>query len=335
MKRNYLCTCIIGLTGCLFLPVVIYSQDLHYADIPSMNIWYNPALKIDRNADLRLNFRNVSYQSLVAFRTAGALVTLPVNLQQPGTNGSNNYVNFTAGGTFDQSNAGIFKNNTFMLGISYAQQLSNNQTYLAAGFQGTNTRSVFGTYNLSYPDQFDQYGPLPTGTRDPLNVGRSNSWTSLHMGIAIFQNTDEKEWYIGSSLRHINKPYTNEFKTEANRLGTVIGLQAGLTYKNESDEFGVYGLANWQTAAYEYLIGTHFTKIISTAATTKGGNAIGAGIALRVRDAVIPNIQLRFNKTNIRIHYDINISGLKAAGYSRQAFELVFMQQLNKNESKN
>jgi hypothetical protein len=38
---------------------------------------------------------------------------------------------------------------------------------------------------------------------------------------------------------------------------------------------------------------------------------------------------MKFNKTSIGIHYDLNISGLKASGYARQAFELAITQQLN------
>jgi hypothetical protein len=59
------------------------------------------------------------------------------------------------------------------------------------------------------------------------------------------------------------------------------------------------------------------------------GSAIGIGFAFRVRDAIIPNLQLKLNKTTIALHYDINISGLSAAGYSRQGVELMISQKLN------
>lgn len=302
------------------------AQDLHFADVQSMGVWYNQSLKLDNKMDLRINYRDVKYESLVAFRTASALVNLPVFKKESATN---SFLNFTAGGNFDQSNTGIFKNNTFLLGISYAQQLSDNQTYLAAGFQGTSTRSVFGSSNVTFPDQFDQYGPLPSGTRDPLNAGRTYTWNSLNAGVSIFQNTETKEWYVGGSLRHINRPYTDESKTDAYRLSPSVGLQAGLTVKSEYDQFGIYGLTYWQADAYEYLFGAKFNRIVTKAEGNNEGSAFGAGIALRVHDAVIPNVQLKFNKTVIGVHYDLNISGLKAAGYSRQAFELAITQRLN------
>jgi hypothetical protein len=38
---------------------------------------------------------------------------------------------------------------------------------------------------------------------------------------------------------------------------------------------------------------------------------------------------LKLNKTTIGVHYDINISGLRAAGYSRQGVELMIAQKIN------
>lgn len=317
-------------TGIISFILIVHAQDLHYADVQSMNIWYNQSLKTDMKADLRLDYRDVRYQSLLAFHSGGALINLPFLKNKVGSGyKSKSYLNFTAGGNFDQSNAGIFKNNTYMLGISYAQHLSANQTYLSVGFQGTNTRSVFGSSTVTYPDQFDQYGPLSSATRDPLNAGRSYNWNSLNAGVSVFQYTDAKDWYLGASIRHINKPYTDEWKTEAYRLAPTVGMQAGLTFKNEFDQFAVYGIANWIAKAYEYLIGISFNKIITQTDEKAIRTSIGAGIALRVRDAIIPNIQLKYNKTVIGLHYDMNLSGLKAAGYSRQAFELALTQQLN------
>ncbi|MFM1794353.1 MAG: hypothetical protein RL642_738, partial [Bacteroidota bacterium] len=42
-------------------------QDLHYADVQSMNLWYNQSLKLNKQKDIRFNFRDIKYQSLLAF----------------------------------------------------------------------------------------------------------------------------------------------------------------------------------------------------------------------------------------------------------------------------
>ena len=294
-----------------------------------MNLWYNQSLKLDRHADVRLNFRDIKYQSILAFRTASGLLNIPL-IKKSSSNvvDGKGFLNLTAGGAYDKSNRGVFKNSTGLLGLSYSQLLSDNQVYLSAGFQGSMTQTRLGATGMLFPDQFDQFGPLPSATRDPLRAGRSYSTTSLNAGLSIYQNTAITEWYIGGSLRHINRPFTDEQKTDEYRLAPTAGVQAGLTVKNDNDQIGVYGIANLKAQAYEYLVGAMFRKRIDGKEKTDA-SSLGIGLALRLNDAVIPNLQLKLKKTSLGFHYDMNISGLRAAGYSRQGFEVSMKQQIN------
>jgi len=306
------------------------SQDLHYADVQSMNLWYNQSLKLNKQKDIRFNFRDIKYQSLLAFRNASIMVNVP--FVKNGAEGfdKKSFVSATAAGSFDKSNKGVFKNNTGMLGLSFSQKLSANDLYLSLGFQASRTNTRLGDLGGSFfPDQFDQYGPVPSVSRDPLRVGRSYGWTSINSGLSVFQNTQSVEWYAGASVRHLNRPYTDEQKTKDFRLKPTLGMQAGFTVKNELNQFGLYGITNWKAEAAEYLIGAKVLHSLDAPSKGYEGSAIGIGFAFRVRDAVIPNIQLKLNKTTIGIHYDINISGLSAAGYARQGVELMIAQKLN------
>ncbi len=305
-------------------------QDLHYADVQSMNLWYNQSLKLDKQKDVRFNFRDIKYQSLVAFRNASIMVNVPLIKKSAEGFQKKSFVSATAAGSFDKSNKGVFKNNTGLLGLSYSQRLNANDLYLSLGFQGTQTTTTLGNLGGSFfPDQFDQYGPVPAVSRDPLRAGRSYSWTSFNSGVSVFQNTQAMEWYAGASVRHLNRPYTDEQKTQGFRLKSTLGLQAGFTVKNELSQFGLYGITNWKAEAAEYLIGAKVLHSIDGPSNGYEGSAIGIGFAFRVRDAIIPNLQLKLNKTTIALHYDINISGLSAAGYSRQGVELMISQKLN------
>jgi hypothetical protein len=198
--------------------------------------------------------------------------------------------------------------------------------YLSAGFQGSLTQTSLGTNGALFPDQFDQYGPLPSATRDPLRAGRSYHWMGLNAGLSLYKNAAFSEWYFGASLRHLNRPFTDEQKTNAYRFAPTVGMQAGIVVKNDDNQVGVYGIANLKAKAHEYLFGGNFTSMVNY---EKDGSSIGFGLALRINDAVIPNLQIKLNKTTIGFHYDINISGLKAAGYSRQGFELALLQRFN------
>jgi hypothetical protein len=310
--------------------LVTKSQDLHYADVRTMNLWYNQSLKMDKTSDLRVNFRDIKYQSILAFRTASGMLNVPVIKKSTINNtDSKGFLSATAAGVIDRSNRGFFKNSTGLVGLSYSQRLTDNLVYLSAGFQGSATVTRFGPTGGLFPDQFDEYGPLPDGTQDPMRAGRSFNWMSLNAGLSIYQNTSTKEWYIGGSVRHINRPFTDEQKTVQYRLAPTLGAQAGLTVKNDNQQIGVYAIANWKAEAYEYLLGARLSKTIDQAKGKNDGSSIGVGLALRMRDAVIPNVQLKLNKTTIGVHYDMNISGLRASGYSRQGFEVAIMQRLN------
>lgn len=317
------------LAGSLFFLHSV-GQDLHYADVQSMNLWYNQSLKLDKQKDIRFNFRDIKYQSLLAFRNANIMVNIP--FVKKGAEGFNkkSYLSATAGGSFDQSNKGVFKNNTGMLGLSYSQRLSANELYLSLGFQGTQTTTSLGDLGGAFfPDQFDLYGPIPSVSRDPLRVGRRYGWTSFNTGISLFQSTQSFEWYAGIGARHLNRPYTDEQKTQSFRLRPTLGVQGGFTVKNDLSQFGVYGITNWKAEAAEYLIGAKVQHSLDAPSNNYEGSALGLGVAFRVRDAIIPNIQLKLNKTTIAVHYDVNISGLRAAGFSRQGVELVIAQKLN------
>jgi hypothetical protein len=317
------------LAGC-FIMLQSNGQDLHYADVQSMNLWYNQSLKLNKQKDVRFNFRDIKYQSLLAFRNASIMVNVPFVKKSAEGFDKKSYVSATAAGSFDKSNKGVFKNNTGMLGVSFSQRLSANDLYLSLGFQGAHTSTRLGELGGSFfPDQFDQFGPIPSVSRDPLRAGRSYGWTSINSGLSVFQNTQSLEWYAGASIRHLNRPYTDEQKTKELRLKPTLGVQAGFTVKNELNQFGLYGLTNWKAEAAEYLIGARIQHSLDEPSNDYEGSSIGIGFAFRVRDAVIPNLQLKLNKTTIGIHYDINISGLRAAGYSRQGVELMIAQKLN------
>jgi len=330
MKRilSYAFSLILILSG---FGIELFAQNLNYADVQTMNLWYNQALKTDRQADIRFNFRDIKYKSLLAFRNSNVLVNFPFLSKQMRTNSNlNNFFSATVAGSFDKSNKGVYKNNTGLVGLNYNQRLNSNNLFLSIGFQTTFTSSSLNTSGLLLPDQFDDYGPIFNVSNDPLRSGRSFNWLSLNSGLALSQNTLNSEWYLGASVRHLNRPYTDEQKSSQYRLAPALSVQAGYTVKNELNQIGIYSITNWKAEASEYLFGARFSRILDAPSSESfEGSSLGFGVAFRVRDAIIPNLQLKLNKTIIGFNYDINISGLRAAGYSRQGFELVLTQKIN------
>jgi hypothetical protein len=50
--------------------------------------------------------------------------------------------------------------------------------------------------------------------------------------------------------------------------------------------------------------------------------AVGVGVGYRYDDAIVPNIELRYQKLILGVLYDINVSSLSAAGVQRNGLEL-------------
>jgi len=76
---------------------------------------------------------------------------------------------------------------------------------------------------------------------------------------------------------------------------------------------------SWQGPAYRHYFDLAYTKAIPD---IPGGGAIGIGLGYRYNDAIIPNVELRYQKLVIGILYDVNISTISTAGVDRDGIEL-------------
>lgn len=312
------------------------AQDLHYADVQQMGQWYNQSLKRDRQGEINANFRDIKYQNLLSFRTGSLLLNLPVGQKKDTINASEKgYFTFSAGAAFDETNTGFYKGTTGLLGVAYAQPLNRNGLFAAVGFQGTLTTNKYGATG-TFPDQFDQYGPVAGAvSADPLRAGNKFTFFSLHAGASIFQKNSAVDWYLGASVRHLNKPFTENNKLEDFRLNATTGLQAGVTFHADRSSLSAYGAGNWKGKASEVLVGAQYQLIVSgdqTYNTSRQKNeeqdvSITLGCAVRIKDALIPSVGLNYNKTRVALYYDMNSSTIRSSGYIRRGFEFVLTQK--------
>lgn len=313
----------------LMMIQMLNAQDLHFADIQQMGQWYNQALKMDRYKDLRVDFKNIQYQGLIAFRTGTALINIPlVKKEYTHSDEGKSYINLTGGAAFDKQNSGTYKNTVGLLGISYTQLLTANRLYASVGFQGTVTNIRF-TGEGTYPDQVDQYGPVTSRpvTNDPLHSGKTFNYISLNAGIAIFKKSNVSDWYIGTSIRHANEPYTEDTKSTLYRLAPTYGAQAGINFKSDVNIIDLYGALNWKAEANEYMAGIRYNFILQNNKSEESKTTFGFGCLYRIHDAFIPDLKLEYHKTQIAFYYDMNISGIRSSSFTRKGFELILTQK--------
>ncbi len=303
--------------------VVASAQEINFSRVQDMTIWYNQSLKTDKLNSLKLNYRNVQYGGAIAYNSVSAMFDMPLLSKAAKDKRNAGYFSLSAGAASDKSNQGILNNTLGLLGISYAIPIDKNETYLAAGFQGAYYQSRLNLNGVenAFGDQYDNYGPIENGvSNDRLANGWSYGHFNINTGLSVFNNSKHNKWYMGVSALQVNKPYTDKLKTDSLRLKMGIGVQGGYKYITSSeDEVAFYMILNWQGGAYRHYFDLAYVKYLSG---VQGGAAVGFGLGYRYDDALVPNVELRYQKFIFGLSYDVNISSINAAGLKRNGLEL-------------
>jgi type IX secretion system PorP/SprF family membrane protein len=298
------------------------AQEINFSRVQDMAIWYNQSLKTDKQNSVKLNYRNVQYGGLIAYNSISVMADMPLLSKSKKEADNVGYFSASAGAASDKSNQGILNNTMGVLGLSYAVPIAKNETYIAAGFQGVYYQSNLningGTF---FGDQYDKYGPVDgMASSDRFAAGWSYGYFNMNAGISVFNNSAFNKWYIGASVMHINKPYTDQNKTKEFRLRQAIGIQGGYKFATglDDDEIGFYASMNWQGRAYKHF----YNGTWSTPIKQLPGSAVGLGLGYRYEDALVPNVELRYMKLILGIAYDVNVSGISASGIRRNGLEM-------------
>jgi type IX secretion system PorP/SprF family membrane protein len=300
--------------------LIAHAQEMNFSRVQDMAIWYNQSLKTDKQMSLKLNYRNVNYQGLLAYNSVCAILDAPLLSKSAKEKTNAGYFSMSVGGASDKSNQGILSNTTGLLGVSYALPISSNEVYASLGFQAMYYQSKMNTSGIAaFPDQFDQYGPINGKLSiDPVATGWSYGYFNFNAGASVFSNSQYNKWYLGASILHVNTPYTERSKSEEFKAKRALSVQGGYRYITpNADEVAVHMSLNWQANAYKHYFNVSYMKALPD---MEGG--VGFGVGYRYNDAVIPNIDLKYNKATIALLYDINISSINAAGYKRTGLEL-------------
>jgi type IX secretion system PorP/SprF family membrane protein len=307
----------------LLLAGLARGQEINFSRVQDMAIWYNQSLKTDKQDNLVLNYRSVAYGGQIAYNSVSAMFDMPLLSKESRSKPNTGYFSMSVGGASDKSNQGILNNTLGMLGISYAVPIGRHETYLAAGFQAQYYQSQLNVAGVSnaFGDQFNAYGPIEGApSSDRLASGWSYGHLNVNLGASVFSNGRYDKWYFGASVQQVNQPYSYQIKSDSTRLKPDMGIQGGYRFTTlTDDEVAFYMSMSWQGPAYRHYFDLAYTKAVPGVA---GGAAVGVGLGYRYNDAIIPNIELRYQKLVIGILYDINISTISASGIARDGVEL-------------
>jgi type IX secretion system PorP/SprF family membrane protein len=296
------------------------AQDIHFAQVKNMEKWYNSSLKNENDErSLTLNYRKISYKQLVAFKSMAAIADIPlISKAARQSEDRKGYLGISGGFAVDQSNRGILRNTTALLGVSYHLPVDvDRKTFISMGIQGAGFQSRINMDGVTTPDQFDSHGMINHTPDDPSLTGRVDFF-SLNAGASVSHEDGKKVWYIGASARHTNRPRANLEGNTEYRLPVTTGFQGGYKKIAGNDSYGVDVFTNFKAKAYEH-VGTVYYNYTFDVADFQG--SVGANLSYRYNDAIVPGIQMRVNKTAFSFNYDIS-TGSKNSGISRTGFEL-------------
>jgi Type IX secretion system membrane protein PorP/SprF len=308
------------LTGCLLSIQFARGQDVYYADVQDMKVWFNPALKTDKISILHANLRSVKYQGITAYTSKGATIELPLSSHDKSEDNIG-YADLAIGINADDATNGVMKVSTAMMAFSYALPLNYDNTYLAAGLQAAYTFSqVSSIGSYLFPDHFDQYGALGSAvSADPYLSGYEYDYFTAGAGVTLFHSGSTRQWYFGGSIRHLNQPYTEW--THTFRLDMNKGIQAGYSEAiTNEDLLGGYAYLNWEGPVNEQIFGVQYTRKLDDSSRYE----FSAGLGYRFGDALIPNVGLKFGDGRIAFFYEFNFSGNTEGYNNRTAFEFAF-----------
>ena len=298
----------------LLLVVFAKAQDPHFGGQQDMNIWYNPALKINKFPLVHFNMRSVSYPNIISYTSKAITFELPFVGKDVTDYNNVPFVNFSAGVSTDNASGQFMTASTAMMSLSYALPLNNYNTYLALGFQGNYSFNRVGTgTTYVFPDHFDKYGALSWSMMiDPALSDLNYEYFSAGIGAAIFQSGEQKQWYIGGSVRYFNHPYTEW--SHSTQLPSKNGIQAGYTAPvSILNSISGYGNFTWQAGINEQFIAARYIHHFNDTSH----NALSFGLGYRVGDAVVPDVALEIGASRAAFYYEINLFG---NNYHRKAF---------------
>ncbi len=312
-------------TGMLLWAAFATGQCPHFAGVQDMNIWYNPALKVNKIPLAHVSVRSVNYRNIISYTSKILTIELPLVSNEADDFDNIPFMNLAAGISTDNSGNGFMMASTAMMALSYAMPLNDDNTYFAMGIQGNYSFNRVGNGSSSYfPDKFDKNGALNWAmTMDPNLTGLNFGYMTAGVGATLFHTGEEKQWYVGASIRHFNHPYTEW--SRATRLPSTNGIQVGyLANISPLTDICGYGNASWQSGSSEQFLGVRFIRHLDDSTS----NTFSFGIGYRAYDALVPEACFQIGNNRLALYYEMNVASSPEGDYLRRAFELSYRYSL-------
>jgi len=305
----------------IFTENVTFSQDIHFSQFYASPLTLDPSLTGNFNGKWRLS--NIYRRQWDAFGIPYQTISIGFDHKFSLMNGDD----VNAGIVFVNDNSGgaNLNVNKFGLSGSYIKKFENHS--VALGAQGAYVLKGFKTNDITFPDQYDlQSGMFSTDmiTTGPA-AGDNLSYLDINAGIAWRGVFNGIEPVAGISFFHLNMP-KESFLDDNNKLplrsvihaggrayvGTKMFLDPNILYMTHSKANDLLSGVN---------VGYIFSNEYGMMKAGYAGPFFRNGFN-RNPDALIFVIGMIYNKINVGISYDFNISYLKTVTNYKGALEI-------------
>lgn len=301
--------------------VAASAQDPHFSQYYSSPLTLNPALTgfTDADSRLQLNFRN-QYWSVGKPFTTGT-ISYDTKLHPQSMN-ENDKLGIGFLGMYDCSSGGGFKNVNIAVSGSYHKSLDEDGfKTLGVGFQGSYASRKITFEGLHFANQFTSGGFDPSLPSNESNLVSTKNYVDLNAGILYSVLSDFSDFYIGSSLYHINQPNVT-FRSDANyRLPMRFTIHGGAHFNvGMNNQLFFSGNYMYQAKAYDGIIGAAYGYNLMPSEEGNNHNLYG-GLWYRYKESFIPYLGLEWGNKKWGLSYDIINSDLKMASPKTGSFE--------------
>ncbi|MEZ5196483.1 MAG: PorP/SprF family type IX secretion system membrane protein [Bacteroidales bacterium] len=311
--------------------VSVEAQDIHYSQMYSTPLYFNPAFTGNHQCDYRagVNYRQQAASFTIPFTTYSAWGDTKVT---PAFLRNRGWIGLGANLYYDNAGNGDLKKVQGMFFTAYSQGFnSDNSLYGSLGIGlGVTNRSV-NKESLIYGDQWntqmlgfnlDKISPDITNITNP-----SIFYLDFNLGLSVHHYVNDKWLYeVGGSISHVNRPHESFYPE-------YIELDDGTILHNTNRvgmKYIVHGTA--QHILSEMLLlkpEVYFIAHEGVQETLLGSNLVYGYTDLRLvgglwyrwgRD-IIPALGLEYSGFTMLFTYDINISEQRRASNYQGGFE--------------
>lgn len=304
----------------IFTTIAVYGQDLHFSQFCLNPVTLTPAAPAMAQGDMRaaVLYRSqwqsvpVAYETFsgsfdfTAASSGGSMLRTGLQLQQ----------DKAGDGGLEWLQAGLT--------VAIGQQVSAEHR-LGAGFGLSMVQRRVEAGNLTFQNQWggDSFDPsLPSKESFPAASGISPSFSA---GFCWQYSADasRNSASVGTGLSHINRPDIG-FDAGGYRLTARADVYFhGALQTSALDDVVVFGAWQQMATAREILVGAGYRRILTTG--TANHTAVQLALAGRIKDALIPSIQVDRNNWTLGLSYDFNISSFNNATRGRGGMEIALV----------